>query len=59
MQLGQEGPLYILIPKNILHLPVFLSLKINLVLANSADHDEMLQCAAFHMGLHGLPKYLF
>ena len=41
--------------KNIL----FLSLKIDLVLANSADPDEMLHYAAFHLDLHGLPKYLF
>ena len=27
------------------------------VLANSADPDEMLQYAAFHLGLHCLPKY--
>ena len=59
MQLGQEGPLYILIPKNIVHVPVLLSLNINLVLANSAYPDEMLHGAAFHLGLHGLPKYLF
>ena len=45
--------------KNILHVPVFLSLKINLVLANSADPDEMSHGVTFHLGLHGLPKYLF
>ena len=38
---------------------VFLSLKISFVLANSADPDEMPQCAAFHLGLHCLPKYPF
>ena len=38
---------------------VFLSLKIDFVLANSADHDEMLHYVAFHLGLHCLPKYLF
>ena len=27
--------------------------------ANSADPDEMLHHAAFHLGLHCLPKYLF
>ena len=30
-----------------------------LILANSADPDEMQQYAAFHQGLHCLPKYLF
>ena len=28
-------------------------------LANSADSDEMQHYAAFHLGLHCLPKYLF
>ena len=27
------------------------------VLANSVDPDEMLHYAAFHLGLHCLPKY--
>ena len=27
--------------------------------ANSADPDETQQHAAFHLGLHCLPKYLF
>ena len=30
-----------------------------LILANSADPDEMQHYAAFHLGLHCLPKYLF
>ena len=34
-----------------------LSLKIILILANSADPDEMQPHAAFHLGLHCLPKY--
>ena len=38
---------------------VFLSLKIDFAFANSADLDEMLPYAAFHLGLHYLPKYLF
>ena len=38
---------------------VFLSLKVVFILANSADTDEMQHFAAFHMGLHCLPKYLF
>ena len=37
---------------------LFLSLKINFQLANSADPDEMLDGAAFHLGLHCLQKYL-
>ena len=36
-----------------------LSLKIVFILANSADPDEMLHYVASHLGLHGLPKYLF
>ena len=36
---------------------VFLSQKIDFVAANSADYDEMLHHAAFHLGLHCLPKY--
>ena len=36
---------------------VVLSLKIHFVLANSADPDEMPHSAAFHLGLHCLPKY--
>ena len=35
---------------------VFLSLKIDFVLANSADPDEMPQFVAFHLGLHCFPK---
>ena len=38
---------------------VFYSLTINFVLANSADPDEMPHYAAFHLGLHCLPKYPF
>ena len=34
---------------------LFLSLTIVFVLANSVDPDEMLQYAAFHLGLHCLP----
>ena len=30
-----------------------------LISANSADPDEMQHYAAFHLGLHCLPKYLF
>ena len=34
-------------------------LKVVLILANSEDPDDMQQYAAFHLGLHCLPKYLF
>ena len=36
-----------------------MSLKVVLILANSADPDEMQHYAAFHLGLHCLPKNLF
>ena len=36
---------------------IFLSLKIDFVLANSADPGEMQHYGAFHLGLHCLPKY--
>ena len=49
-----EGSLVILF-KNI----IFISLKIDFVLANSAEPDEMPHHAAFHLGLYCLPKYLF
>ena len=38
---------------------VFLSLKNVLILANSADPDEMQLNAAFHLGLRSLPEYQF
>ena len=38
---------------------VFLSLKVVLICANSADPDEMQHDAAFHLGIHCLPKYPF
>ena len=38
---------------------VFLSLKIVLIIANSADPDEMQHYATFCPGLHYLPKYPF
>ena len=34
---------------------VFLSLKIAIILANSAGPDEMLHFVAFHLGFHCLP----
>ena len=38
---------------------VFFSLKIDFVLANNTDPDEMPQHASFHLDLHCLPKYTF
>ena len=35
------------------------SLKVDLILANSADPDEMQHNAAFHLGLLCLPTYPF
>ena len=40
------------------HKNVLLPLKINFVLTNSKDHDEMLLYVAFHLGLHCLPNYI-
>ena len=37
----------------------FLFLKIIFALANGAEPDEMPHYAAFHLGLHCLPKYIF
>ena len=37
----------------------FPSLKINIVLANSADSDKILHYVAFHLGRHCLAKYVF
>ena len=34
-------------------------MKVVLIIANSADPDEMQHYAAFHLGLHCLPKYPF
>ena len=50
-----KGSKVIISTKNI----VLLSLKINFVLSNSADPDEMPQFVAFHQGLHCLQKYPF
>ena len=38
-----------------LNYDAFLSLKVVLILANSADPDEMQHYAAFHLGPHCLP----
>ena len=48
-----EGSLVIISEKCIF------SLKIDFVLANSADSYEMQHYAAFHLDLHCLTKYLF
>ena len=45
--------------QNLLKNNVFLSLKVVLILPNSADPDEMQHYAAFHLGLHCLSKYQF
>ena len=37
----------------------FCSMKFVFIVANREDPDEMLHYAAFHLGLHCLPKYLF
>ena len=55
-QLSHDGPLYIII---IYKTIIYLSLKINFVLTNSAGPDEIPDDAAFHQGLHCLPKYPF
>ena len=45
--------------QNLLKNNVFLSLKVVLILINSADPDEMQHHAAFHLGPHCLSKYPF
>ena len=44
-------------PVLIFFLNVLISLKIDFVFANSANPDEMPHYAAFHLGLHCLPKH--
>ena len=39
-----------------LNYDVFVPLKVVLIFANSADPDEMQHHAAFHLGVHCLPK---
>ena len=48
---------YISVAENCLNL--FMFLKMVLIKAISADSDEMQHYAAFHLGLHCLPKYPF
>ena len=38
---------------------MFFCLNIYATLSNSVDPDEMRHCAAFHLGLHCLQKYIF
>ena len=38
---------------------IYLSLKIDFAVANSADADEMPHYVTFHLGLHCLLKYMF
>ena len=38
---------------------LFMSLKINFIIENIADPDEMQHYAAFHMGLHCLLEYMY
>ena len=45
--------------KSFLNYDVFLFLNVVLILSNSADPDEMQHNAAFHFGLHYLPKHPF
>ena len=40
-----------------LNYDVFLSLKVALIIENSAEPDEMQHY--FHLGLHFLPKYMY
>ena len=49
-----DGPLYIR-----LEFHKTFSLKILFVLAYTTDPDEISHYAAFHLGLHCLPKYRF
>ena len=42
--------------RKLLNYDIFMPQKIVLILANCADSDEMQHDAAFHLGLHCLPK---
>ena len=57
--ISQDCPMCILRGHTLYFPKIFISLKIDFVLTNSADPDEMLHNAAFHLGLHCLPKYPF
>ena len=61
MQYGWDCPLNILRGRRLKfpNYDVFLSLRIVLTSAKSVELDEMPHYAAFHHGLHCLPKYLF
>ena len=45
--------------QNFYKMMYFCPLKVVFIWANSADPDEMLHNAAFHLRHHCLPKYLF
>ena len=53
VHLGQDGPLYIIKGSQVIvsKYNAFLSQRVDFVLANSAEPDEMLHYAAFHLGL--------
>ena len=55
---GQVHPriIFVLIQQTIKSMQ---NLKVVWILANSADPEEMQHYAAFHLGLHCLPKHLF
>ena len=58
MKLSQDGPLSIMRGRRLQFSKyiIFLPMKIDFVLANIADPDEMLH---YDLGLHCLPKYPF
>ena len=60
VQSNLDGPLYIL-KGHRLKFPniLFLSLKINFVLVDNADFDQMPHSVAYHLVLHCLQNYLF
>ena len=53
------GPLYIVRGHRLYFKKKIIALKINFVLANTEDPDEMPHQASFHLGLRWLPKYSF
>ena len=42
-----------------IYICMYMYMKIDFILANSPDPDEMWHNVAFHVGLHCLLKYLF
>ena len=61
IQYTWDVPLYILRGHRVLFqkIKLILALKIDFVVANSADPDEMSHYGAFHLCLHCLSKYPF